>query len=389
MTRLLTVCPSRAEIVVHRIWNPPPSSEDYLRRENLRLTHRISYLEDQVSELLLQKEKSIPSKLPKFDRKSVEVFQKGPQVTLLSNPEVTKNANHSTTVTIGSNSMPKVISVSNEVLNENGEVKNHQNANITSNGCTVPVGPSQKYHEVDNYHAYQPKLHNNGEKIKALSRKYEKDEFSSTLTKNKYKNEHEEEDERSKKHLINVQSAKSTLSLENPYSLSDLERSSRKNGQYYSRMIDYSSETSCPRYRSHRDRSVKSLDLDADEEAKIRCKSNRSDVEIMDHNKPTPPKKPIRLSIHRATSLQNVEVGYNNLHNVVRKMKRSHKGEAPQPPGFNEMKVNGNEGNMSESNISRTSSRAESWITPDSNSSPFRWPGQYHRNKSKSGEKWC
>lgn len=391
MNRLLTVCPSRAEIVVNRLWTPPPTPEDFLRRENLRLTHRISYLEDQVAELLLQKEKSsVPLKLPKFERKPMEVFQKGSQVTVLQTAESLKGEPHLTTVTINAPSKaspPGEQCKIGDVVIQNGIGKN------LTKGCNITVGPSEKYHEVESYHGHQPKHHGSSEKIKALSKKYEKDEFSSTLTKNRYKNDcdYDEDDQKVRGAKVKLSNLKNCIPVETTYSLSDLERPTRKGNSYYSRVVDYSSETSCPKYRPHKDRSVKSLDLDGYEE-RSRHKE-RHDGEPAENGKPTPPKKPIRLSIHRATSLQNVETGYS-LHNAIRKMKRSHKSEAPQPPvAPPEVKVNGNDESHSVNGDfanSRTSSRAESWVNhSDGSQSPFRWPGQHHRPRTKVNEKWC
>lgn len=60
LNRLLAVCPSKTELVVCRSWMPASQpADDFLRRENLRLTHRISYLEDQVADLLNFKEKTL------------------------------------------------------------------------------------------------------------------------------------------------------------------------------------------------------------------------------------------------------------------------------------------------------------------------------------------
>lgn len=116
--------------------------------------------------------------------------------------------------------------------------------------------------------------------------------------------------------------------------------------------IDYSSETTCPRYRSHRDRSVKSLDLDAD--------TSGQDT-LSRPVKPEPPRKPLRLSIQRATSLQSMQL-------PAASKRSKHKAVAPPPPPP----------------IEET----------DSSYGAFRWPGHFHKNRSKgrtlhAGEKWC
>lgn len=106
-------------------------------------------------------------------------------------------------------------------------------------------------------------------------------------------------------------------------------------------------------------RSVKSLDFDSD------CNSNATSYRLNGHvsdtnyasepstdgrklgyydngkPKPTPPKKPIRLSLHKTHSLQSIEA--ENQSKLDRKsMKRNHKGEAPIQNG----KVYGQNGDM-------------------------------------------
>lgn len=133
-------------------------------------------------------------------------------------------------------------------------------------------------------------------------------------------------------------------------SSSDYERRRPKDVQ----RVDYSSETTCPRYRSHRDRSVKSLDLDAD--------TSGQDT-LTRPAKPPPPRKPLRLSIQRATSLQSMQLP------VVASKRSKHKAAPPPPPPVND--------------------------NPDTDSSysAFRWHGHFHKNRSKGrsqgGEKWC
>jgi len=105
MLRLLAVSPDPAQLVVLRAVPPPPppkapsppprdhAVEEALRSDNVRLTHRISYLEDQVAELLERAREDKPSTTgavttvtvaaPVQNTASpgeVHVFQKGPQV---------------------------------------------------------------------------------------------------------------------------------------------------------------------------------------------------------------------------------------------------------------------------------------------------------------------
>lgn len=131
MNRLLTISPSPAQLVVIRVRPSPLAAEiiglkhdasaaqqraeeadrarDNARAENVRLTHRISYLEEQVAELLERYKNDkgessvvseetatttcttpetqnsvISSSCPNsISKSSIQVFQKGPQVSTL------------------------------------------------------------------------------------------------------------------------------------------------------------------------------------------------------------------------------------------------------------------------------------------------------------------
>lgn len=88
LARLLAVTPEAAQIIVLRK-SESLAALRTLRSDNLRLTHRIGYLEEQVRDLLsqpLRTEKPTPiveSPLRKDNNNHLQVFQKGPQVTAL------------------------------------------------------------------------------------------------------------------------------------------------------------------------------------------------------------------------------------------------------------------------------------------------------------------
>lgn len=394
MTRLLTVCPSKAEIVILRSWTPPPSAEDFLRRENLRLTHRISYLEDQVSELIINSEKSQSSnKVLESEKKQTEIFQKGSHVALLS-PNLRNGSTHNNTVSCNSSSSPKIIKDFNE--NNSDKYQNKVDSNKSVNGSLekngflgasneyhITVGPSQKYHDSENYTIYPSKPFCGSEKIRSLTKKYDQNELASSLVRSRRRKDFE--DEEHQKNLNNLKSSSRSL-IENSYSLSDLERSTRRPNNNYSQIVDYSSETSCQRNTPLRDRRT-----ETDEESILVHKSEQSGSESGRLScKPTPPKKPVRLSVNKALSLQNVDSSHS-LQSTVRKIKRYHKGEAPPPPILQKNKVNGNDNQYSgcDTTSSRASSRAESWKTlKDTDKVNFKWPACYG-NKATVEEKWC
>lgn len=381
MIRLLTVCPSKAEIVLLREWIPP-SAEDFLRRENLRLTHRISYLEDQVSELLM----NVTSKDMHRDEKQTEIFQKGSHVALLAAGP--KNCSKSG-VSNNAGSNEKACSDLGETNQENRQggdsingIQRSNNIIGNVNGYIVSASSGQKYQESDIY-----KSCDESDKIRILTKKYESEELSVFPNRSKWVKNQDSAEENSKKHFNNLLNPKIHSTFDNSYSLSDLERPGRKSNNNLSRIYDYGSETNYSIYKSAKDKKI-----ETDEESTNPRKYELSEKENgRSSNKPTPPKKPIRLSINRATSLQNVETCYS-LQNAVRKIKRSHKGEAPPPPIYLDNKANGRDDSQySDSGaIIKNPSRNETWKTPlESTKANFCWPANHHRSKCKADEKWC
>lgn len=89
-------------------------------------------------------------------------------------------------------------------------------------------------------------------------------------------------------------------------------------------------------------RSVKSLDFDSD--AGGGAEQRKRDVDytsepVAQHRlRPTPPKKPLRLSLQRAQSLQTVEANLSEL-DRKRAMKRTHKGKSSEMLQFIENNV--------------------------------------------------
>lgn len=73
-------------------------------------------------------------------------------------------------------------------------------------------------------------------------------------------------------------------------------------------------------------RSVKSLDFDSENEnSRIKVRQQNSDtMSEVRSVRPTPPKKPLRLSLQRAQSLQTVELSSNPDSERKRPMKRAH-----------------------------------------------------------------
>lgn len=79
-------------------------------------------------------------------------------------------------------------------------------------------------------------------------------------------------------------------------------------------------------------RSVKSLDFDSDNEThrpRLRAQQSSDTMSEARTVRPTPPKKPLRLSLQRAQSLQTVELNANNEVERKRPVKRAHMTEKP------------------------------------------------------------
>lgn len=111
-------------------------------------------------------------------------------------------------------------------------------------------------------------------------------------------------------------------------------------------------------------------------------------------SRPAPPKKPLRLSLHRAASLQSVEsVPVTSSQDALRKpTKRNHRGDPPNDKSSRSENLDKN-GDVCQSDLAtcppqpppRTPSRAESC------QSALRWPSPKPRPHltAMSMEKWC
>lgn len=89
-------------------------------------------------------------------------------------------------------------------------------------------------------------------------------------------------------------------------------------------------------------RSVKSLDFDSDYGGSCatepRRTSRHSKDNILDYTsdskkymRPMPPKKPLRLSLQRAQSLQTVDGSLTDIESRKKGMKRTYRGDRPPP----------------------------------------------------------
>ncbi|KAG8036056.1 hypothetical protein G9C98_004635 [Cotesia typhae] len=105
LSRLLAVTPEAAHIVVLRKTNDSLAALRALRSENLRLNHRISYLEEQVRDLLSSPVRKVsPVVDSTAHRPDVQVFQKGPQMSLITGKKTMQSLSPSLKLNASTNS---------------------------------------------------------------------------------------------------------------------------------------------------------------------------------------------------------------------------------------------------------------------------------------------
>ncbi|EFN86694.1 hypothetical protein EAI_12248 [Harpegnathos saltator] len=343
LARLLAVAPDAAQIVVLRKGESLAALRT-LRSDNLRLTHRIGYLEEQVRDLLAPSRTEVPADPPPSRQEHVQVFQKGPQVTAL--------------------------------------VANLPGLNVRS-----PTELRQSLPTVRSRHGDHIRRMTDARSPRELD--FSSDGVSSSHHKSRNKQKHQ-----------GLQLARSTASLDckqspmqsqvqrrrSPRVESAMEHlhKSRKNGSQL-QSLEFDSEPTYYRLQDSQSRASENseaLVMYSSQEAKTR---------------PAPPKKPLRLSLHRAASLQSVESAPPTAvhHETPRKpTKRNHRGDPPSEKSMRPLEANGdaNSSSQESSHLSsppqpppRTPSRAESC------QSALRWPSPKPRPHLTSVpmEKWC
>ncbi|XP_031345785.1 uncharacterized protein LOC116172678 [Photinus pyralis] len=441
LTRLLAAAPDPAQIVLLRKNEPSkknhahksPSSDevatlrselgvvreraeetqkvkDNLVSDNIRLTHRISYLEEQVAELLSRKKSehndvvakspvltstvktshnvtninisAPPQNRPPSANSDLQIFQKGPQVTaLVANlPGLEATQESHTSLPIRSKS--SMSNVSNTHIPapspQNGENhschRSHRHRHRSPKNKTSRDGgdPSvykthyhygqEKEYYVDSRGKEQQKVIEYTSKSSLMDQNYKKASMIvHDLTKAK-ENGYDSVYEKHKQKCITASEKYNTHLLKHynaRKSASVLDFRSQSNSKYKesrsSERLDISDNDKTPlKHFNHRKimdcRSVKSLDFDSDTNMPRRDKVidyTSEPIESFDkpHHlhptylenikpRPMPPKKPLRLSLHKTQSLQSVETPVNTPNgspdnNALRKpTKRSHNGDS-------------------------------------------------------------
>ncbi|XP_076473510.1 PDZ domain-containing protein sprite isoform X2 [Bombus vancouverensis nearcticus] len=337
LARLLAVAPDAAQIVVLRKGESLAALRT-LRSDNLRLTHRIGYLEEQVRDLLAPSRAEVPADPPPTRQEQVQVFQKGPQVTALVANLPGLNVRNSMELR---QSLPTVRSRHSDHSKRSLDVKISNE--FDSSSASIFNG----------HHKSRSKQKHQGFPLtrSTASLDCKQTQIQSQLQRRR---------------PPRVESALEHLSK------------NRKNSSQV-QPLDFDSEPTYYRLQTQ-SRASENSDISvvySSQESKSR---------------PAPPKKPLRLSLHRAASLQSVESAPPSAHHEVAKkpMKRSHKGDPPEKGIRTE--TNGETNNqMQESHSNppqpppRTPSRAESC------QSALRWPSPKPRPHLApvTMEKWC
>lgn len=399
MQRLLSVSPDPAQIVVLR--KQPPQldqlmtslrqelivvrekageaerTRDSFRSDNVRLTHRISYLEEQVAELLERARDETHQSSVAFIGTSVksnqqttttppknemQVFQKGPQVTTLvvnlpglevgnkcpteSKQLPTIRSRHST------NSKDKEENkindsrsiVSLELCNNDTEKATRGQNNSKQRDASIQNTSTNSLNLTD---SESTATKNNQFPTNSFLDKKSYDHSCERLGNERKSHYHRYSESHQMQRQKYLQDARSALLFD--YTDKD---------KYTNKLLDFDSEPSYNRPRMHHSSkqietsSQKSLDYSS--ESSFRYYKKNSDTKLA---RPIPPKKPLRLSLHRATSLQSVEA------TEKKPIKRNHKGEAP----------------------STTPQSALCWPSTVSSINTVN----AYRCKSSLGEKWC
>ncbi|XP_033357535.1 uncharacterized protein LOC117237560 isoform X2 [Bombus vosnesenskii] len=337
LARLLAVAPDAAQIVVLRKGESLAALRT-LRSDNLRLTHRIGYLEEQVRDLLAPSRAEVPADPPPTRQEQVQVFQKGPQVTALVANLPGLNVRNSMELR---QSLPTVRSRHSDHSKRSLDVKISNE--FDSSSASIFNG----------HHKSRSKQKHQGFPLtrSTASLDCKQTQIQSQLQRRR---------------PPRVESALEHLSK------------NRKNSSQV-QPLDFDSEPTYYRLQTQ-SRASENSDISvvySSQESKSR---------------PAPPKKPLRLSLHRAASLQSVESAPPSAHHEIAKkpMKRSHKGDPPEKGIRTE--TNGETSNqMQESHSNppqpppRTPSRAESC------QSALRWPSPKPRPHLApvTMEKWC
>lgn len=286
---------------------------------------------------------------PPSPKPEVQVFQKGPQVTaLVANlPGLEVGGNSS--VAEAKQKLPTVrapskptneelqprIRTLDRITSSSDTEKIHRKKNDSllhsarsTNSLDIETSPFSKCHKYNNISDKSKRVVDYSSETSTSERKPHR----------RHSESHQAQLEQRQRHLRDARS-----------SLFDLAEKDKLNGKIdFDPEPNYNRPSSC-QLTSNRADTMSQKSLDYSSESSSRYYKKHSDPRV---SRPIPPKKPLRLSLHRATSLQSVETNDSS----KKSMKRNHKGESPQSGLL--------------------------WPTPLHSASTYR-------SKSSLAEKWC
>ncbi|KFB52973.1 AGAP005235-PA-like protein [Anopheles sinensis] len=336
---------SKSEIVIARMRKPtngmsvlPQSQLQQSQADNVRLQHRISYLEDQVKELLGSKELHAS-----VARSGVAVNGTGgahiTSISITSPPSTPPEAK---------TSQPSSAQHIYNYIDERGSSRNGSPAHVTTttiikecdriNGELTNGGSGgadvMKYNLRNSLSS--SKISINGSASESLAAQY-----YSRKERDKRERENRRQDRERYLQQFGAKLQRSTTDLESD---SERGRLQHSHSRSHARSVEYlngerkrlvtvpgvlDSVATTGRRGGDVHRTVKSLDFESDTNEQYA--SEPSGPKLGTGGRPAPPKKPLRLSLQRAQSLQTVDgivleaMGTSNGHDRKRAMKRSHK----------------------------------------------------------------
>lgn len=273
---------------------------DSFRSDNVRLTHRISYLEEQVAELLSRVSESDALHTKHHSDNNtgepqIQIFQKGSKVTLIGNVSPKKNTLKLRDVLPTGTQKVRSKSVCKSL--DGLSNKDEQRSRISESMSSLP--PDRKGAVASQVHVKQP--HNRNRSLCYL------DYHSPNNSKNK--ENYCIMNERRVKHLK----------------------------EDHTHFLNNSIEMVNRRYTD--DRSCKSVDFDSEpnyqsvkqftnSRLKMYDSETSSDYsKVIKYPCPIPPQKPLRLSLHKGCSLQSVKIIDKSNGNIVTTKKSANRSQ--------------------------------------------------------------
>uniref|UniRef100_A0AAG5D4R9 PDZ domain-containing protein n=1 Tax=Anopheles atroparvus TaxID=41427 RepID=A0AAG5D4R9_ANOAO len=348
---------SKAEVVVARTKKSingasllPQNQLQQSQADNVRLQHRISYLEDQVRELLGSKEHHAAVVRPGVAVNGTG----GAHITSISitSPPSTPPEGKSTPQPLAAQHIYNYI-------DERGSSRNGSPGHVTTttiikecdriNGELTNGGSSggadvMKYNLKNSLSS--SKISINGGANESLAAQY-----YSRKERDKRERENRRQDRERYLQQFGAKLQRSTTDLESD---SDRGRLQHSHSRSHARSVEYLNgerkrlvtapgmldATTTGRRGDGHHRTVKSLDFESDTNEQYASEPSGPGAKLSSGGRPAPPKKPLRLSLQRAQSLQTVDgfvleaMATSNGHDRKRAMKRSHKsGTKAVDPG--------------------------------------------------------